>query len=255
MSQRAAGIQQLQQRPGRFETSLEDSSFDAWIKYYRQDENSVNNQISYYDKGEIVTMMLDLAIRGATDGAKSLDDVFRNLYAEKFKKGTNFSPEDFQKACEIVVGKSLDDFFAKYVRGKAEIDYDTFAATIGLTLKAIETNKGRSYIGADMSEANGALTIRSIPAGTPAYDQGLNSGDQIVAVDGYRANQAFLQSYINERKPGDKIKLTIFRFDTLREMNFTLGTNDRKDYSFVGVATPSDAQKRLYLQYLNAELK
>ena len=255
LSQRAAGIQQLQQRPGRFETSLEDASFDAWIKYYRQDENSVNNQISYYDKGEIVSMMLDLAIRNATDGAKSMDDVFRYLYAENFKKGTNFSPADFQKACELVAGKSLDDFFAKYVRGKAEIDYDAFASTVGLSLKATDTNKGRPYIGADMSEANGVLTIRSITSGTPAYDQGLNTGDQIVAVDDYRANQAFLQSYINERKPGDKIKLTIFRFDALREISFTLGTNDRKDYSFVGVSTPTEAQKRQYLQYLNAELK
>lgn len=251
---RAAGIQQLQERPGRFETSLEDASFDAWIKYYRQDENSVNNQISYYDKGEIVTMMLDIAIRSATGGAKSLDDVMRLLYVEFYKKDKNFTPADFQKASETIAGKSLDDFFAKYVRGKEEIDFDGIVSGIGLTLKGTENNAKRAYLGADLAEANGVLTIRSISAGTPAYEQGLNTGDQIVAVDGYRASQTFLTSYIGERKPGDTIKLTIFRFDRMRDVPFKLGSNNRKDYSFGGVAEPTELQKKLYRDYLNADL-
>ncbi len=255
LSGRAGGIQQLQNRPGRFETSVEQASFDAWIKYYRPDENAINNQISYYDKGEIVNMMLDVTIRTASGGAKSLDDVMRYLYAEFAKKGKNYSPEDFQKVSEMMAGKPLDDFFAKYVRGTAEIDYDSIMSGIGVSLEAAESSKGKSYIGADLSEANGQLTIRSIPAGTPAYDQGLNTGDQIVAVDGFRASQNFLQSYIGERKPGDKIKLTIFRFDSLREITFTLGANNRKEYSFEAVAEPTDEQKKLYNQYLNAELK
>ncbi len=251
---RASGIQQLQERPGRFETSLESASFDAWIKYYRQDENAVNNQISYYDKGEIVAMMLDIAIRNASGGAKTLDDVMRHMYAEFYKKGKNFTPEDFQKASELVAGKSLDDLYAKYVRGTDEIEYDGIVSGIGLTLKAAENNAKRAYLGADLAEANGVLTIRSLSIGTPAYDQGLNTGDQIVAVDGYRASNTFLTSYIGERKPGDTIKLTVFRFDKLREIAFKLGSNNRKDYSFGVVAEPTDMQKKLYRDYLNADL-
>lgn len=251
---RASGIQQLQERPGRFEQSLEDSSFDAWIKYYRPDENAVNNQISYYDKGEIVNMVLDIAIRSASGGTKSLDDVMRHLYAEFYKKGKNFTPADYQKAAEMMAGKSLEDFFAKYVRGKEEIDFDAIVSGIGLTFKAAENNAKRAYLGADLAEANGVLTIRTIAAGTPAYEQGLNTGDQIVAVDGYRASQTFLTSYIGERKPGDSIKLTIFRFDKLREVTFKLGSNNRKDYSFGVIAEPTDLQKKLYRDYLNADL-
>lgn len=251
---RASGIQQLQERPGRFEQSLEDSSFDAWIKYYRPDENAVNNQISYYDKGEIVNMVLDITIRNASGGAKSLDDVMRHLYVEFYKKGKNFTPADFQKASETMASKSLDDFFAKYVRGKEEIDFDGIVSGIGLTFKGAENNAKRAYLGADLAEANGVLTIRTISAGTPAYEQGLNTGDQIVAVDGYRASQTFLTSYIGERKPGDTIKLTIFRFDKLREVAFKLGSNNRKDYSFGVIAEPTDLQKKLYRDYLNADL-
>lgn len=254
LSDRAAGLKQLIERPGRNETSVEEASFDAWIKYYRQDENSVNNQISYYDKGELVNMMLDITIRGASGGAKSLDDVMRHLYNEFYKKGKNFTPADYQKVSEMMAGKSLDDFFTKYVRGTDDFDVDAIVGPLGLDLKIADVNSNRAYIGADLAEDQGRLTIRSVPAGTPAYEQGLNSGDQIIAVDGYRASQTFLQSYIGEKKPGDTIRLTVFRFDKLREMPLKLGANPRKEYSFASVAAPTDAQKKLYNDYLNADL-
>ena len=254
LENKAAQIKQLQERPGRFETSLEEASFDAWIKYYRQDENAVNNQISYYDKGEIVNMLLDVTIRAASNGAKSLDDVLRYLYMEFAKKGKNYTSEDFQKAAEIAAGKSLDDFFTKYVRGTSEIDYSEIVKPLGIQLTVKETGSGKAYIGADLVTDNNRLNIRTIPADTPAFEQGLNTGDQIVAVDGYRASQSFLQSYIGERKPGDKIKLTIFRLDRLREITFTLGADKRKEYDFSPVAEPTDEQKKLYKQYLNADL-
>jgi predicted metalloprotease with PDZ domain len=252
---RVSLIQQLQERPGRFETSVEDASLDAWIKYYRPDENSINNQISYYDKGEIVNMMLDVTIRTASNGTKSLDDVMRHLYDEFAKKGRNFTPEDYQKISEMMAGKSLDDFFSKYVRGTEEIDYNAILQGVGVQLKAEANNAGKSYIGANFAEEDGRLTIRSIPADTPAYEQGLNTGDQIVAVDGNRASQAFLNTYIGERKPGDKVRLTIFRFDRLRDIEFTLGSSTRKSYAIAPVESPSEAQKTLYQNYLQAELK
>jgi predicted metalloprotease with PDZ domain len=259
---RAAGITALQNRPGRLEQSLESSSFDAWIKYYRPDENAVNNQISYYDKGEIVNMMLDMTIRSSSNGAKSLDDVMRYLYTEFFKKGKNYTPTDFQKAAELMAGKSLDDFFAKYVRGTTDIDYNAVVNAFGLTLNPRTPNAARAYIGADTAEANGSLTVRSVPAGTPAYEQGMNSGDQIVAIDGNRIGPidgsrtaaAFLTAYLNEKKPGDKVKITFFRFDRLREIDFTLGADTRSEIGFAPVATADENQKRLYKQYLNADL-
>ena len=251
---KASMIEQLQARPGRFETSLEEASMDAWIKYYRQDENAVNNQISYYDKGDIVSMMLDITIRTASNGAKSMDDVLRHLYDEFYKKGRNYTPEDFQKVSEMMAGRSLNDFFNKYVRGEAEIDYDGIVRGVGLKMNTSEPNRSRAYIGADLAEEGGRLTVRSIPADTPAYEQGLNTGDQIVAIDGYRASQSFLQTYLSERKPADKVRLTIFRFDKLRDVTFTLGSNLRKDYSFSPVDNPTAEQRRLYQSYLNAEL-
>ena len=251
---RAGIITALQARPGRFETSLEEASMDAWIKYYRQDENAVNNQISYYDKGELVNMMLDLTIRAASNGTRSSDDVLRHLYNDFYKKGRNFTPEDFQKAAEAAAGKGLDDFFAKYVRGEADIDYDAILNPFGLRVSVSQPGKGKAYIGADTAEENGRLNIRGVTAGTPAYDQGLNTGDQIVAIDGYRASTQFLQMYLNEKKPGDKVTLSVFRFDQLREMEFVLGSNDRSDYSIVTVDSPSESQRKFYREYFKSEL-
>ncbi|HKP67754.1 MAG TPA: PDZ domain-containing protein [Pyrinomonadaceae bacterium] len=251
---KATAFEQLQNRPGRFETSLEEASMDAWIKYYRQDENAVNNQISYYDKGEIVNMLLDITIRSASGGAKSLDDVMRALYNDFYKKGRNYTPADFQKASETAAGKSLDDFFAKYVRGEAELDFTGILSAIGLQILRDDSAKNRAYIGADFSEEAGRLNIRSIAADTPAYEQGLNTGDQIIAIDGYRATNAFLTSYLSEKKPGDTVKLTIFRFDKMRDMEFKLGANNRTDFSIRPVQNPTAEQQKLYRDYLKAEL-
>ncbi|MEP6704750.1 MAG: PDZ domain-containing protein, partial [Acidobacteriota bacterium] len=197
---------------------------------------------------------LDVTIRSASGGAKSLDDVMRYLYNEFYKKNRNYTPADFQKAAELAAGRSLDDFFSKYVRGEAEIDYSGILDGIGLQLAASEPDRSKAYLGADLLEENGRLTIRSIPAGTPAYEQGLNTADQIVAIDGYRASNAFLQSYLAERKPNDTVELTVFRFDKLRDITFKLGPNTRSEYSFKPVDGPSDQQKKLYADYMKAEL-
>lgn len=251
---KAAAFQALQSRPGRTETSLEESSFDAWIKYYRQDENSVNNQVSYYDKGEIVNFLLDLQIRKDSNGAKSLDDVMRYLYNEFFKKGKNYTPADYQKTAEMMSGKSLDDFFSKYVRGRDEIDYNSILSGFGLRLDTGENGRNQPYLGANTIETSGKVSVRAVPMNTPAYDFGLNANDEIVAIDGNRATQVFLTSYINGKKPGDKIKLTVFRFDQMRDIEITLGGRTPPNYKIVAVENPTEDQKRLYREYFGTEL-
>ncbi len=242
--------------PGRFETSLEDASFDAWIKYYRPDENAVNNQISYYDKGEIVNFLLDLEIRKDSGGAKSLDDVMRFLYTDFYKKNSNYTPADFQKAAEMAAGKSLDEFFAKYVRGTTEIDYNQVLNGIGLQLTTGETNSQKAYLGATLRQDGDKTIVTAVAKQTPAYEQGLNANDQIVAVDGARASQTFLNSYLlNEKRPNDKIKLTVFRFDELREIEITLGGRAAQNFQIVPLENANDEQKRLYNQFFGAPLK
>lgn len=258
---RAADFQALQEQPGRFQTSLEESSFDAWIKYYRPDENSVNNQISYYDKGEIVGFLLDLEIRRNSKGVKSLDDVLRLLYEEFAKKGRNFSPEDMQRASETAAGVPLDDFFSKYVRGRSELDYESALGAIGLELqRSAPGGREQSFFGANFAtqyspQGEQRLNVTSVLAGSPAWEQGLNSGDQIVALDGLRVNQQSLNAFLAERRPGDRVKLTVFRFDELRTLEITLGGRQRPDYRIVPVQSPTDQQKNLYRGFFGTDLR
>src|SRR5947207_204029 len=159
----ARKIQNFQNTPGRLQMSAEDASFNTWIKEYRPDENSVNSQISYYDKGEFLGLLLDLEIRRHSHDAKSLDDVMRYLYHEFYEKNRNYTPADFQKACELMASPSLEDFFTHYVRGRDELPYNEILTGVGLRVEqsdyAIDATGIRTipptkdFLGADLEDS------------------------------------------------------------------------------------------------------
>ncbi len=251
----ARSFQQLQNTPGRLVQSVEESSFDSWIKFYRPDENSINTQVSYYDKGGILGLLLDLEIRKRSNGAKSLDDVLRYLYTEFYKKDRNYTPADFQKACELAAGGSLEEFFAKYVRGKDELNYNASLEAVGLRLETSALGPTgqpaeRVYFGADVRQDNDRVLVTRVYAGSPAYEQGLNTGDQIVALDNARVTRDFLNARIAEKKPGDLINLTIFRFDELSTLLIKLGGRADGTYRIVPLPTQTEAQRRMLRSWL-----
>ena len=274
----AANIQNLQNTPGRLAMSVEEASFDAWVKYYRPDENSVNSQISYYDKGQILGLLLDLQIRQLSGGAHSLDDVMRYLYTEFFKQNRNYTPEDFQRACELQAGRSLDDFFRRYVRGREELDYNDALAGVGLRLITVSKAAGdnapdntaapreEAYLGANFSQDGERLLIRNVLSGAPAYDQGLNAGDQIVALDGIRiasingtdgkitSAAEVLSARLADKRPGDTVRLTVFRADDLRTFDIKLGGRANVEYRIVPVEAATAQQSRNYQSWLGAPL-
>jgi predicted metalloprotease with PDZ domain len=193
-------------------------------------------------------LLLDLEIRKRSAGAKSLDDVMRYLYAEFFKKNRNYGPADFQKAVELMAGGSLEEFFSKYVRGVQELDYNAALDAAGLKLDTTAT--ARVYFGADVAEDEARLMVRRVYAGSPAYDQGLNAGDQIVAVDNMRATRDFFNARMAEKKPGELVNLTIFRFDDLSSLLIRLGDKREMSFRIVPVTTPTALQKQIYANWL-----
>jgi predicted metalloprotease with PDZ domain len=252
----ARTFQDLQKTPGRHVQSVEESSFDAWIKYYRQDENSINSQISYYDKGAILGLLLDLEIRKLSNGAKSLDDVMRYLYTEFYKKERNYTPQDFQKSAELMAGSSLEPFFARYVRGREELDYNAALTAAGLRLETTPAPTSppgeRGYLGADLAQEQDRLMVRRVYAGSPAYEQGLNTGDEIVALNNMRATKDFLDARIAEKRPGELITLSILRFDDLSTLVINLGRNPVGQFRIVPVENPSALQRQVYQSWLGA---
>lgn len=255
----ATAFQNLQKIPGRQVMSSEEASFDSWIKYYRQDENSVNSQVDYYDKGAIVGLLLDLEIRKLSNGSKSLDDVMRYLYTDFYKKDRNYTPADFQRVSELMAGSSLEQFFADYVRGRAELDYNRALNAAGLRLDTSGATsnakpEAQAYLGADLLQEGDRLTVSRVYAGSPAYEQGLNTGDQIVALDNMRVTKDFFDARIAEKRPGQLASLTIFRFDDLSLLPIRLGELIDAPYRILPTDNPTEVQKRVYQSWLKAAL-
>ena len=254
LSATARSMQNLQNTPGRLVQSVEEASFDAWVKYYRQDENSVNSQISYYDKGALLGLLLDLEIRRRSNGARSLDNVMRYLYAEFFKKNRNYTQADFQKATELMAGTSLEAFFSRYVRGTEELDYNAALPVAGLRLETSPAADAKVYFGADVAQDEDRLIVRRVYAGSPAYEHGLNAGDQIVAIDNMRVTRDFFNARMAEKKPGDMVNLTIFRFDDLSTLLIRLGDRRESTFRIVPLPNATPAQKQVYRNWLGVSL-
>jgi predicted metalloprotease with PDZ domain len=245
--------------------SAEEASFDAWIKYYRPDENSVNSQISYYDKGELLGLLLDLDIRQRTNGAKSLDDVMRYLFTGFFQKGRNYTPGNFQKACELMAGASLEEFFSRYVRGRYDLKpvYNRMLAGVGLRLEQDGIGLGlgleddrqvrlKAFLGADLEDKSdgGFVVIKSVRAGSPAYEQGLNSKDKIIALDGARVDKDTFEALIAAKSPGTTVRITVFRFDDVRNFDIRLAGRVDGSYRIVPLADRNEQQKGIYQAWL-----
>ncbi len=259
----ARQIQDLQETPGRQVMSVEEASFDSWIKFYRPDENAVNSQISYYDKGELLGLLLDLEIRRRTSGGRSLDDVMRYLYTEFFQKGRNYTPADFQKACELMATGSLDDFFARYVRGRDDLSavYNRILEGAGLELEQAGVVIGlgndkparrKGFIGADIEDKPDGdfIVIKDVRAGSPAYDQGLNAKDKVIALDGARVDKETFAALIAAKPPGTTVRITVFRSDDVRTFDIKLAGRVDAPYRIVPLAIVSEQQKRIYRTWI-----
>ena len=215
--------------------------------------------MSYYDKGAILGLFLDLQIRKRTSGAKSLDDVMRYLYTEFYKKDRNYTPQDFQKACELMAGSSLEEFFAKYVRGKDELDYNSALEAAGLRLETTTSGEAGKplesvFFGADTAQEGERLVVKRVYAGSPAYEQGLNTGDEIVALNNLRVTKDFFDARIAEKRAGALITLTIFRFDDLSTLLIKLAGRMEGSYRIVPVTSPSPVQRQIYRSWLGVVL-
>jgi predicted metalloprotease with PDZ domain len=147
------------------------------------------------------------------------------------------------------------------VRGREELDYNAALEWAGLRLDTTAPNTthpkadeaGYVYpLGATVAQDGERLIVRNVHAGEPAYEQGLNANDQIVAVDGYRATRDFLIARVGDKKPGDTITLTVFRADELRTFPFKLGARSNVAYRIISVASPTEQQRRNYQTWLGS---
>lgn len=248
--------------PGREVLPLVDASTIAWTKHYRPDENSANSAVSYYLKGELVCALLDLTIRRETKDARSLDDVARLLW-QRYGDGSGV-PEDGVEATAIeATGVDLRAFFDRSLRGVDELDYTPFAH-VGLEARrrARESSGDRGGTPARHAASGGHLgvgmragaTISAVTSGSPAMEAGLYAEDELVALDGYRVDGQSLRGRLDAMKPGQQVRVTVFRRDRLVEVPVVLGERPLDAVWLAPVADPSPAQRAAFEAWLGAPM-
>ncbi len=237
----------LESRPGRHHQSVAEASYDAWIKYYRSNEHSSNSSISYYNKGHLLGLLLDLKIIAANQGKSSLDDVMRKLYKDFALKKKGFTSDDVNKACEAVSGLKLQSFFQDFVFGVEPLPYDEVFALAGLQLDS--TKEKSAYHGASLENQNGRVMITSVAENSPAWDAGLNVKDELVAIDGFRVKSAE-PDYFKEKVPGDRIICTVSRNGVLTDLHLSVGFKPTEISELKQIDEPTDKQKRVFEKWL-----
>ena len=255
-------ISGVENAPGSRLMSAEESSLSAPFldrSTHSQRTNLANTAISYYSKGEVLGIVLDLLIRGKTRGRASLDDVMRRMYEEFYLKspkatyylrGRGYTNEDFLRVASVVAGTDLHDFFARYVRGVEAPPYEEAFAAVGLRLVREPAREPYSAgISLDWQEAQSA-TILSVREGSAAENAGLRQGDVIVSVAGTNVSHETFLTTLNRYKEGSRVPMTVRRDRRTIQATITLGAPDRYSYQIEETSDASPEARAMRAAWL-----
>ena len=210
---------------GRRMQSVAESSFDAWIKYYRQDENAGNAIVSYYKKGSLIALCLDLTVRRKTRGKASLDDVMRLMWRrfgrDFYDGGRSGLPEDGFPALVLeATGVDVSDEVERWAYGTDDLPIAALLAPFGVRL-AFEARAASASLGAKVTVGGGEARLAAVTAGGAAHAAGLSAGDVLVAIDGLRTTPGRIDPLLARYRPGDVVDVTAFRGDLLQTRSLT----------------------------------
>ncbi len=226
----------VQRGSGRLKQSLAESSFDAWIKFYRQDENAPNAIVSYYAKGALVALALDLTVRKASGGRRSLDDVMRALWREYGRNGRGVAEDEVERLAERVTGVRLRRFFDRAVRGTEDLPWEPLLRSFGIRLSVSaaqsQSDRGgakppddapeRAALGARVDAAGAELKLTQVFDDGAAQAAGLSAGDTLIALDGLRLTPSNWEQVLGRYRPGAVVRASAFRRDELIERRMRL---------------------------------
>ena len=241
LSDLAAEISELESRPAHAWQSAENASLNAWLEgnaFYRMPERS----ISYYNKGNVLGLLLDLRIRQLTADRKSLRDLFLWMN-EHYAKQHRYFPDSsgVQEAAEAVAGQSFTEFFRNYVAGVKPIPYDEFFAFVGLRLVS-ETVSVADPGFSLTANLDGQSEITAVSPGSDAEHEGLKTGDRILEVNG-RPSADYLDRELARMIPGQSIKLRVARAGKEHALKIKIGERQVQDFVLTDVANVTHEQR------------
>lgn len=261
-SQTISGIENA---PGSKLMSAEESSLSAPFiddAPHAQLTNLENTSISYYPKGQLIGMVMDLLIRGRTKGKASLDDVMKRMYEEFYLKSLNstyylrgrgYVPEDLQQMAEKVAGFSFDDFFKRYVRNTEVLPYDEALSYVGLKLtKSLPRTPHDGGMSIDFEESDDPR-IENVRPNTAAEDAGLQVGDEIVELAGKNPRAESWKATLSKYKPGESVPITVRRDRRVIRAKLVLREPDQFNYEIEERKDATAEQKALRAAWLSGK--
>lgn len=212
-------ITRHRETPGRNCETLEEASLLAWVRLYRPDEDSPNSGISYYAKGALVALLLDLEIRTRSADRASLDDAMAAFVREFPARSTGYRGSDFERICSATAGADLSAFFERAVRSTAELEFEAPLARFGLALRGKSKDKPtvRDLIGARVRRVDRRAVVDGIDPGSPAELAGLSARDELLALDGLRVDADTLAQRLRAMPIGASVTFALWRDDLLIE--------------------------------------
>jgi predicted metalloprotease with PDZ domain len=248
--QLAGVIGGVENQPGNKQQPVAMASFDAWIRAYRPDENSRNSEISYYDKGEVVGLVLDLMIVQATNGQKHIDDVFRLLY-DKYYKGLKrgFTDQEYQDAVAEVAGRRFDDFFQNCVYGTRTLDYATALGYVGLSFASAPAS-ANGALGATVVNRAGHYLVTYVKRDGTAWNGGLNANDEILQLNGAAPTDEAVKQAVNGTAPGTVVKMQVKHGAQTHDLSLTLQPDPDRKYQIQPAASATPEQQKLLAKWL-----
>jgi predicted metalloprotease with PDZ domain len=217
----AKTIDRVHSEPGRLIQSVADSSYDSWIKYYRQDENSPNALISYYTKGSLVALCLDLTIRQQTKQRYSLDDVMRLLWTEYGKRGVGLGEDEFATVVLRATGCKLNKEIVRWAYKPGELPIRALLETAGI--QWAEKLEVAPDLGLKLVQRGSDLVVASAYSGRPGQLAGVSAQDIVIAIDGLKATDVTVKNWLGRQRAGTRVQLTVFRRDELINFSIKLG--------------------------------
>jgi len=242
-------ITRLQTTFGRNVQSLYDSSFDTWIKLYRPDPNTHNNQISYYLKGELVSMLLDLLIRDKTNNSRSLDHVLQIMWERFGKNEIGFNEAELYEVIENVAGIDLTGFWKDYLYGTKELDYNYYLEPFGIELRS--ACQDIPFVGLTLKSKNSIAEVEKVEFGSPAQKAGISTGDILLAIAGIRVTAESFHERLKDFTVGQAIAMTIFQQDLLKTVEVVLQEPTYTHFDLVKISKASVSQAANLKAWLN----
>ncbi len=239
--------------PGRNIQPLRESSFDAWIKLYRRDTYSNNNQISYYLKGQFISLFLDLLIRKNTEGKKSLDDVMAQMWVRFGVDEIGYTEKELKEVIEEVAQTDLTEFWDLYLNSTTELPFNEYLRPFGLKVEGKKAKNTYPYLGIILQKEGCLEKISFVDANSPAGKVGIEAGDELLAIDGFRVNADLLTERLQDYQVNDVIAVTIFHQEELKTLEVTLGDILPSSYQLKIMDKLTKSQKFLLNNWLGLD--